>query len=500
MTASEHSRFAIALRLALGAALLWLAGCAGPTREVTRPPVPVTGEEVPPAEAVPAETIRVGLLLPLSGEYGEVGQSLLNAASFAVMDSGDKRLVLRPRDTKGTPAGAAEAAQALIDEGVDILVGPLLGSSIRAVAPLAEAHGIKVLGLSNDRRVAGNVVYVMGFMPEAEVFRIIDYTNLQGYKRYAALVPRTPYGDRVGDAFVAEVLADHDTITDFDTYPPDAVKLFDPVKKVTHFEERAAELDRERQFLKSLGDDDLAEEILKSLEKLDTLGHVDYDVILLPEGSALLRALAPLLPYYDVDPERVKFIGTGLWNDDSLVREPQLDGGWFAAPSPRLADKFIARYKQEFGEEPPRIATLAYDAVSLIATLAKDRPVPDFSDQTLTDVNGFSGIDGAFRFHENGVVERRLAVLEVTKTGFRTLSPAPATFIPQPDVHLTPPAAIDHMQLLEKPRDEGVENGAATGRGFEGVGAAFDQIKGNEVGKGGGVDKPVEGGADAPHE
>lgn len=500
MTGTTTSPFRACLRLLLGAALLWLAGCAAPEKPPARLPAPVAGEPVPPAEVEAAETIRIGLLLPLSGEYGEIGRSLLNAASFAVFDSGDRRLVLRPRDTLGTPAGAAAAAEALVAEGVDIFVGPLLGPSIRAAAPLAEAQGIKVLGLSNDRRVAGNGVYVMGFMPEEEVFRIVDYATLQGFERYAALVPRTPYGERVGNAFVAEVLYHGEDITDFETYPPDAVQLFEPVKKLAHYEERAAELKAERRFLESLGEDDLAEEILKELEKIETLGNVDYEAILIPEGAALLRTLAPLLPYYDVDPEKVKFLGTGLWHDETLVREPQLIGGWFAAPSPVRAQKFSTRYKEQFRHDPPRIATLAYDAVALIATLSVGLPAPDFSDETLTGVNGFSGIDGPFRFRTDGVVERQLAVLEVTRRGFRTLSPAPESFIPQPEVQLVPPQAIRKMRLLEQARDDAVEDGAAAGRDFEGVGALFDQIEGGEIGKGGGVDEPVEGSADAPLE
>jgi len=494
-------------QIILGAAILWLAGCATPTERPSRPTEPVREIPTPHEEAVggPVEEIRIGVLLPLSGEYGQIGQSLLNAASFAVFDSGDKRLALYPQDTKGTPSGAMAAAEALFADGVDIIVGPLLAPSIRAVAPLAQERGIKVLGLSNDRQVAGDGVYLMGFMPEAEVFRIIDYAALQGLKTFAALVPRTPYGERVGDAFVAEVLNNGGQVTDFDSYPPDAVQLFEPVKRLAHYEERKAELDAERRFLDALGEDDFAEEILKELDKIDTLGHVDYEAILLPEGAALLRTLAPLLPYYDVDPERVKFLGTGLWHDETLIREPQLIGGWFAAPSPEQAKKFEARYRQRFGQNPPRIATLAYDAVALVATLSSGLPVPDFSDAALTDINGFIGMDGLFRFHQSGVVERKLAVLEVTRRGFRVLSPAPLSFVPLLDLEISPPDSFRAFLLPDLPvrdpsadqaGDQAVEDGTSPISGFDGAGDAFNEIKFDEVGKSGPINEPVDGGPD----
>ena len=151
---------------------------------------------------------------------------------------------------------------------------------------------------------------------------------------------------------------------------------------------------------------------------------------MLAEGGDRLRALAPLLPFYDVDPARVRFLGTGLWDEPSLGREPSLVGGWFAGPDPKAGKGFRTRYQQLYGKLPPRIASLAYDATALAAVLARTRPQPYYESSALINPAGFSGIDGIFRFATSGISERGLAVLEVRPDGLRVVSPAPVSFDP----------------------------------------------------------------------
>jgi hypothetical protein len=155
----------------------------------------------------------------------------------------------------------------------------------------------------------------------------------------------------------------------------------------------------------------------------------DFQAVLLPEGGTNLRGLAPLLPYFDVDPRVVKFLGTGLWDDRDVGREPTLVGGWFAAPPPDARAAFAERFNASFGRNPPRIASLGYDAVGLAAVLARSGRVEGrFSEDALTNPNGFTGIDGIFRFMPDGSTERGLAVIEVKQDGFEVISPAPSTF------------------------------------------------------------------------
>ncbi|MBW7835329.1 MAG: penicillin-binding protein activator [Sphingomonadales bacterium] len=425
MTAPSRPRFrCLGILTAIVAGGLLLAACA----TAPSPKKPAVAEPTAPVKPVRTD-IRVGVLLPLSGGYGDVGQSLLNAASLALFDAKDNRLVLIPRDTSGTAEGATAALTALLAEDVDVILGPLLAPEARAAAPQAAAAGVPMIAFSSDTAAAVDGAYLLSFLPEEEVRRTITYAASQGHKKFAALLPDTPYGQKVQRAFLAAVLENGGAVTDMVTYPPDTARLMEPARIVAHYEERRRELENERKFLAGLGEDDLAEELLHRLAKLDTLGEVAYDALLIAEGGGLLRALAPLMPYFDVDPKRVKFLGTGLWNDAGLAREPQLQGGWFAAPDQNHAQAFLERYRGIFRSEPPRIATLAYDAMALVTSLAGETaPDTAFARQRMQDPNGFIGIDGIFRFRPDGTAERGLAVMTITNRGLKTLSPAPNVF------------------------------------------------------------------------
>ena len=125
----------------------------------------------------------------------------------------------------------------------------------------------------------------------------------------------------------------------------------------------------------------------------------------------------------------MKILGTGQWNDPANVEQPTLSGAWFAAPDPKNDAAFTARYLRVFGSAPPPLAALAYDAVSLVAVLAKGEPYHRFTAAALSDPNGFSGAYGIFRFAPDGTAERGLAILSVAPDGFHLADPAPTTFV-----------------------------------------------------------------------
>ena len=142
------------------------------------------------------------------------------------------------------------------------------------------------------------------------------------------------------------------------------------------------------------------------------------------------RSLAGLLAFNDVLPPDYRFLGTSRWNDPSVRAERHLRGGWFAAPAPDISARFAERYEQVFKAKPDRFSSMAYDAIALAAALAKQaQPKRNpFTRRALTDPNGFLGTDGIFRFRENGLIERGLAVLEVRRSRFETIDPPPDRF------------------------------------------------------------------------
>ena len=399
-----------------------LAACGGqtlppvvqpaPESRTTTPQVGIYPEvqEAPPSEGLDAETalvvppgpatptlrpVNVAILLPLSGANAGVGNALLNAAQMALFDVGGQNLVLWPKDTEGTPEGAARAVEAALQDGVELILGPLFSGSVRAAAETARERGVNVVAFSNDRSVAGDGVFLMGFMPEQQVDRVVNFARTQGITRFAALLPETPFGATVEDALRAAMIRGGGDLVRVERYFPDAQDFQDPVQRIA---------------------------------ALDAIGELGYEALFIAEGGARMRAIAPFLPYYDVDPDNVRFLGTLLWEDPAIGREPAMVGGWFAGPSPEAAASFRARYAALYGAATPRVASLAYDAMGLAAVLSRAAERPYFTEESLRNQNGFVGIDGIFRFDEDGIAQRGLAVIEIRPRDFQVISNAPQSF------------------------------------------------------------------------
>jgi len=411
-----------------------------PQAAIPAPPAMPGPVLTPPGSS---ETVRIGFLVPLSGPNAPIGRALLDAAQMALFDLADDRLQLLPRDTEGMPEKSAESARALLAEGADILIGPLFAGDTSAVAPLARARGVKVISFSSDRSVAGQGVYIFGITPGQQVARVVNFARAKGLTRFALLAPESPYGDAVAQA-MAQTLnaAAMQAQTSFAAQQASA-PVAQPAAgsaSETPAAPRPPALPRLlRQDRYPADAPDLTPTVRRFVNALRLLpppleGEATdrpVDAVMLPEGGARLRALAPLLPYLDIDPRVVRFLGTGLWDDPGLGSEPALIGGWFAAPPPEGFEEFRARFEKTFGRRPPRLASLGYDAAALAGILAK-RPRIDgraFYDETVLNADdGFAGYDGIFRFRPDGVVERGLSVLEVQRRGPRVVDPAPANF------------------------------------------------------------------------
>ncbi|HJN24654.1 MAG TPA: ABC transporter substrate-binding protein, partial [Rhodospirillales bacterium] len=159
-----------------------------------------------------------------------------------------------------------------------------------------------------------------------------------------------------------------------------------------------------------------------------TIGEPPFDALLLADGGERLLAIAALLPFYDVDPKKVRMLGTGQWDSADLGSEPALSGGWHAGPPPEARAEFVQQYQQVYGSVPPRLSTLAYDATALAAVLARAETGPNFTAAALTAKSGFWGRDGIFRFLPDGSVQRGLAVLQIEPRSIKVISPSPEAF------------------------------------------------------------------------
>lgn len=367
----------------------------GPLAPPQPAPVPaVQAEALPTAPLanapVPATKTKVAILLPLTGKNASLGQAMLNAAQLAVFDSADAKFELMPRDTGSDGAASETAARDALASGAQLLIGPLFGANVPAVHAVAQTQNISMLTLSTDTSLAAPNVYVMGFAPAPQVERIVAYAALHGLHRFAALVPSNAYGVLVSAAFKESVARHGGTVV--------AMESYDPAKHDSDAHIRKLSIYRDQ-----------------------------IDALFLPEGGNDLIGIAGQLTVAGFDNHRLRLLGTGLWDTPDLGRQSAfLISGWYAASDPMGRKNFMTTYKETYGTEPPRLATLAYDATALAAVLSKRGARFDVSD--LTNPNGFAGLDGIFRLTPQGLVERGLAINEVTQDAPHVIDGAPSTF------------------------------------------------------------------------
>jgi ABC-type branched-subunit amino acid transport system substrate-binding protein len=381
--------------LALGlTAALGLAACAsggGNAERFTSEAPPQMAEQPPPPPPANGQ-VRVALILPLSaqGNAGVAAQSMKNAAEMALAEFKQPNVQLLVKDDGGNPQTAQAAAQQALAEGAEIIVGPLFAQSVSAVGSVARSRGVPVIAFSTDAGVAAHGVYLLSFLPESDVRRVIDYAVSRGKHSFAALLPDNAYGSVVEAAFREEAARRGGRVVALEKYPEPS-RVSEAARRLAQSADRA-------------------------------------DAIFIPDGADVLPQIAQQLASAGVNLKRVQLLGSGLWDDPRVFADTQLEGAWFAAPEQAGYRNFVARYKSRYGQEPVRTATLAYDAVALVAALVKTQGTQRFTEQVLTTPSGFAGIDGVFRFRPNGINERGLAVLRVAPGGAQAVSPAPKSF------------------------------------------------------------------------
>jgi ABC-type branched-subunit amino acid transport system substrate-binding protein len=380
--------------LTAGAGAL-LAGCSGASNylsSLSSTPQPPSGPPVPETTLGTGQ-IGVALILPLSaaGNAGIAGQAMRNAAEMALAEFNSPNIQLLLKDDGGSADGVRLAAEQALNEGAEIILGPLFAQSVSIVGQVVRSRNIPVIAFSTDANVATRGVYLLSFLPESDVARIVQYAGSTGKRSYAALIPDNPYGTVVEAAFRQDVARRSGQIVAIEHYPHDKVGMAGPVRNVAQVAARA-------------------------------------DAIFIPDGGDAVPDVVQALVAGGVNTKKIQLLGTGLWDDPRIFSMPALDGGWYAAPDGAGYRNFSGRYAARFKQQPVRTATLAYDAVALIAALAKTQGAQRFSPEVLTNPSGFSGIDGLFRFRADGTNERGLAVLRVTPSGAQTISPAPRSF------------------------------------------------------------------------
>ena len=382
-----------ALGLLLGAPLL--SACSGVQQSFNQLSGPSESQPVPggpPQQPAVAGNghVKVGLILPLSaaGNAGVAAQSMKSAAEMALAEFQNPNIQLLIKDDAGSPQGAQQGAQQACDEGAEIILGPLFAGSVPATAQVARTRNISVIAFSTDSSVAGRGVYLLSFLPESDVNRIVEYSGGLGKRSYAALLPDNAYGTVVEGAFKTAVTRKGGRIVAFEKYGADRATAA-------------------RAVAGALG---------------------GADALLLADDGDAVVATADALTAAGANLRNIQLLGTGLWDNPRVYGSASLQGGLYAAPDPSGFRAFAGRYRTRFGSEPVRTATLAYDAVALVAALARTQGPQRFAPDVLTNSSGFAGIDGLFRFRPDGTNERGLAVMRVASGGGLAVAGSPKSF------------------------------------------------------------------------
>lgn len=368
-------------QLAALALLTILAACS---TVVPKGVAPVEEEQL----VIPADgKHHVALLLPVTGADAEIGKAIANATAMALTDTSSTNIVITTYDTA---PGVSAAAQKAVAEGNRLILGPLRSDDVLAVANVARPAKIPVISFSNDISVAGQNVFMMGYLPYQSIQRIVGYSKANGLTRFGAIVSKNVYGQRASSDFTRAVYAAGGTVV--------AVKESDG---------SAASVDAAARDLAAAG---------------------NLDAVFIGDTGPSAAVIVPALRKRGIT--SAKILGTDLWNlDSSLSAKAPMRGAWFASVSDGLYRQYADKYRVRYGKAPARLSSLGYDSVLLVARVAKNWKLGAvFPTAGLTDWEGFIGIDGAFRFLPSGLSERMLEVQEVQAGKFTTIEAAPKTF------------------------------------------------------------------------
>ncbi len=382
------TKFRRSLKLAvLGLAGLVLAACqpltlsgAGPTIN-TRAPVPVA--------------LLVPYGAPGAGEQS-LARSLENAARLAINDLDGVAIDLRVYRTAGNANQAAAEAVRAVNDGAKIILGPVFGDAANAAGLAVANRNVNVLSFSNNTRIAGGNVFVLGNTFENTASRLVSFGQSQGKNRVLIVHPNTTAGE-IGRDAVASALS-----RSLGTVGVGQVGYEASQQGVISAVPAIAETARENQ----------ADTIFFTS---DTLGG--------------LPLLTQMLPENRISPEQFQFMGLTRWDiPEGTLDLPGVQNGLFALPDPALTARFAQRYQAAYGAAPHPIAGLAYDGIAAIGALVASGNAQALTRGALTQNSGFRGVNGVFRLRGDGTNERALAVARIVNRQVTIVSPAPTGF------------------------------------------------------------------------
>ena len=341
-----------------------------------------------------SDNIKIGLMIPLTGEYKEIGKSILNATKLAINKIDNDKVLIIPKDTKASPENTLKVAKELKESGIKIVIGPLFNESLLHLNELDE---MIFLSLSNKVLKTPNNVISAGINAESQINTIKKFQKKFNIKRTIFLIPETDYRPEIENAIKQTKIK----LKDKFIYNTDPTELTAQIEKLTRYPQRKQNLLDEIERIEN-SDDANKEKKIENLKKRDTLGGINFDSVIIADFDESLKSVTTSLLYTDISAKRINYIGLNQWFDKSLISEKSLHPFYFPSINKKNYEDFKKEYLTIFDEEPNQISFLSYDLVGLIYFLIYKN---DFiiNEKIFYKKNKFKGKIGIFEINKNKI-------------------------------------------------------------------------------------------------
>ena len=340
------------------------------------------------------EKIKIGLIVPLSGEYKEIGDSILKATRLAINKINNNKIKIIPKDTRADPKVTLKVSKELQEQGIKIIIGPVFNKNLEYLKDLKE---VTFLSLSNTNTNNPNNVINGGINAISQIKAIKKFQEFNNLERSILLIPNSNFRSEIEDAVVKTKIK----LKDKFVYDTDPTILTSQIEKLTRYKIRKQNLKDEIKRLENSDEANKENKIL-NLEKKDTLGGINFDSVIIADFDESLKSVTTSLLYTDVSSERVNYITLNQWFDKSILKEENLQPIYFPSINKENYDNFVSEYFKIYNDYPNQISFLSFDLVGLVYFLIyKNDFVID--NKIFYKKNKFKGKIGIFEINKNKI-------------------------------------------------------------------------------------------------
>mgnify|MGYP001391108050 FL=1 len=340
------------------------------------------------------EKIKIGLIVPLSGEYKEIGDSILKATRLAINKIDDNKIKIIPKDTRADPKVTLKVSKELQEQGIKIIIGPVFNKNLEYLKDLKE---VTFLSLSNTNTNNPNNVINGGINAISQIKAIKKFQEFNNLERSILLIPNSNFRSEIEDAVVKTKIK----LKDKFIYDTDPTILTSQIEKLTRYKIRKQNLKDEIKRLENSDEANKENKIL-NLEKKDTLGGINFDSVIIADFDESLKSVTTSLLYTDVSSNRVNYITLNQWFDKSILKEENLQPIYFPSINKENYDNFVSEYFKIYNDYPNQISFLSFDLVGLVYFLIyKNDFVID--NKIFYKKNKFKGKIGIFEINKNKI-------------------------------------------------------------------------------------------------